>query len=192
MRVEIVKNFLTAVECAQLNAWVDSVEGSAAFSNGVTDYVHRTDKRKTTRMSGNTYVYPQFVLDLANRVREFCGVSAYPIIGGDHGRDGIVVSHTFPGGDVYAHRDPRVNPLLAALRCNIMSRGVDAGGILYIEDQAHDIGVGDLHCYLVSEHTHRVTRVEGNLSRVMWMFGAQVPADAWNSGQIQIMQSESK
>jgi len=185
MRIERFKNFLSPDECNLLNQWVDEgVEKKwldAGYSRGESNYTSRV----TNRMYGHRFKFPQNILDISNRVREFCGVNSYGFIDG-HGRNGIVVSCTFPGGDVYDHQDPKsfTQPILSALRCNVMTRDSDAGGKLYVGGEHIDIEVGELHCYLASDFRHSVTEVEGNTSRVLWMFGAYVPFADWESGKI--------
>lgn len=185
MRIERVKNFLSQAECDALNTWTD--EGvrkrwlDAGISRGDTSY----SRRVTSRLYADRFEYPSFIHKISTRVRAFCGVASYPLITG-HGRDGVVVSCTFPGGDVHLHKDPRSETGLATLRCNILTRAADAGCILHIDGQPIDVEVGELHCYLVSEHKHFATAVDGATSRVMWMFGAHVPVEDWNSGKIQL------
>lgn len=177
------KNFITPEECAELNAWVD--EGlkknwlGAGFNRGEFGY----SKRFTSRMCADRYEYPEIVRAISARTREFCGVSSYGLIEG-HGRDGVVVTCTYTGGDVFAHHDPRSAEGLATLRCNILTRAADNGGVLHLEGKPRPLEVGELHCYLASEHRHSVSEVEGNTSRVMWMFGAHVPKEDWDSGLI--------
>lgn len=182
MRVEIVKDFLLPEECLLLNQWALLGVHNEWLSTGVTAF-GITNSRLTSRFYGKRFITPVEVLRISERVRDFCGVSSYPLILG-HGRDGIVVSYTKPGGDVYKHRDPTSIEGTPTLRCNIMTQGADAGGALYIDGKKIEIGVGDLHCYLVSEHEHWVEPVEGKTPRIMWMFGAHVPAEDWNSGKI--------
>jgi len=86
---------------------------------------------------------------------------------------------------VYPHKDPRQG-YLSALRCNVMTRAANAGAELYVGGQLVNIEVGELHCYLASEFEHKVTEVQGNTSRVLWMFGAAVPIEDWELGKIQI------
>jgi hypothetical protein len=183
MRIERHKNFLTQAECSALNAWADlGVQNKwldVGFSKGVLGTVNRV----TSRLYPGRFKYPQFVHDISNKIRIFCGVGSYGLIEG-HGRDGIVVSCTFTGGDVYAHKDPVSEKGLATLRCNIMTRAPDAGCVLHVGGQVVDIEAGELHCYLASEHEHFATPVEGNTSRIMWMFGAHVPAQDWDGGLI--------
>lgn len=182
MRVEIVRDFLTSSECAMLNQWATLGVAKKWLSTGITSGGF-TDLRLTSRLYGNLFETPEEILEISQRVRNFCGVNDYPLIHG-HGRDGVVVSYTKPGGDVYRHRDPTSVDGVPTLRCNVMTQGADSGGALYIGGEKIDIGVGDLHCYLVSEHEHWVEPVEGVTPRIMWMFGAHVPADEWNSGKI--------
>lgn len=185
MRIERVKDFLSADECSALNDWADEGVSKKWLDLGISDRHWGYKGRVTSRLYADRFENPQFVLDLSSRIRAYCGVSDYPLVEG-HGRDGIVVSCTFTGGDVYPHCDGQSNTGAATLRCNVMTRAAEAGCVLHIGGQPIDIEVGELHCYLVSEHEHFVTPVEGSTSRVMWMFGAHVPAEDWNSGLIRV------
>jgi hypothetical protein len=178
MRIETRKNFLTSEECTQLNELTDYGVANNLMTLGL-----QTTVRKTSRLYPDLYQYPQWVLDLSTRIRVFCGVAGYPIIDGQ-GRNGVVTNHTPPTGDVFAHTDEKSPDGMAALRCNIVTRQADTGGVLYIGGQPLPLEAGELHCYLVSEYEHYVTPVEGNTIRVNWIFGAYVPAEAWESGQI--------
>jgi hypothetical protein len=187
MRIDVFPNFATQEEINALNEWVKLGVVNGWLSFGITDFSKLTSKRLTSRLYGHKYEYPQIVRDVSERIRKFVGVDTYPLVVG-HGKDGVVVSYTLPGGDVYKHRDNKSADGLATLRCNILTQKADAGGVLYVDGQQVDIGVGDLHCYLVSEHDHWATEVEGETPRIMWMFGAHVPADDWNSEKIKAQQ----
>jgi hypothetical protein len=102
----------------------------------------------------------------------------------EHGRSGIVVSCTYSGGGVFKHTDPHDVHSLSTLRCNVMTQKPTSGGILTVGDEQVELQVGDLHCYLATEHYHSVSIVEGDVPRILWMFGACVPPDDWNSGRI--------
>jgi len=184
MRIERHKNFLSSEDCAALNAWVDEAVKNKWIDAGISKGNNNYTKRFTSRLYADRFEYPQIVRDISNRIRFFCGVDTYGLIEG-HGRDGVVVSCTFPGGDVYAHKDPKVGGY-AALRCNIMTRSANSGAKLYIGGEHIDIEVGELHCYLASDFKHSVTEVEDETSRVLWMFGAYVPKEDWESGKIKI------
>jgi hypothetical protein len=185
MRIERFKNFLSQEECNLLNQWVDEGVRNKWLDVGMSRGDFGYTKRVTNRLYADRFEYPQIVLDISNRIRKFCGVESYDIIR-NHGRDGIVVSCTFLGGDVYEHKDPPASHFGSALRCNVMTRDSDAGGKLYVGGEYIDIEVGELHCYLASDFKHYVTEVEGNTSRVLWMFGACVPKKDWESGKIKV------
>jgi hypothetical protein len=182
----IVCNFATKEEINALNEWVELAVKNRWLGSGVNEKGY-VKNRLTSRMYGERYVYPQIVIDLSNRIRNFVGINSYQLIEG-HGRNGVVVSYTYPGGNVHKHKDPENAEGLSTLRCNILTQKPDAGGLLYVEGKQTHVEVGDLHCYLVSEHEHWVTEVEGETPRIMWMFGAHVPADDWNSGKIKVQQ----
>ena len=185
MRIETVKNCLTLQECATLNAWVDEAVKNKWLDKGLDPHNSENNVRVTSRFYGDRFVYPQLVLDVSERIRKFCGVADKSIIEG-HGRDGVVVSCTFTDGDVFAHRDPHSSAGLSALRCNVLTRAADSGGVLHLENQPIPLEVGELHCYLASEHVHYVSKVEGNTSRVLWMFGAYVLPYDWDLGKIKL------
>jgi len=185
MRIERVQNFFSPEECAALNTWADDGVEKKWLDKGMSRGALGYPRRVTSRGYANRYEYPQLVRGLSDRVRKFCGVSEHPLIVG-HGRDGVVVSCTLPGGDVYPHTDPLSVEGLATLRCNVMTRAPESGGSLFVGGKELPVMVGELHCYLASEHTHLVTSVGGQVSRVLWMFGAHVPADDWESGKIKM------
>jgi len=183
IRFEHHKNFITLQECAELNTWVNKGVTNKWLDVGISRKDHNYTKRVTSRLYAERYEYPEIVRTISFRIRKFCGVSEYGLIEG-HGRDGVVVSCTFPGGDVYEHQDPRSKTGLSALRCNILTQAADSDGVLRVGGVARPIAVGDLHCYLASEHQHAVSEVAGDTPRILWMFGAYVPRTDWDSGLI--------
>ena len=171
MNVLVKKHFITVEKCAQLNAWVDEGVENKWLDNGISrgsgwGYA----KRLTTRNYGNRFEYPNIAHEVFQKITGDLDLYGFRKSSMGGGRDGIVVSCTFPGGDVYKHTDP-MEGNLQVLRCNIMTRAADVGGELFVDDQKIDIGVGDLHCYLASNIPHYVTEVQGDTSRVLWMFG---------------------
>lgn len=187
MRIEIVPNFLSPSEIDTLNAWANMGVQEQWLGHGslptLTAVGAGTDKRLTSRFSGNLYEYAPDVLAIAARIRAYCGVAEKPIAS-NGGRDGIVVSYTKDGGDIPAHKDARSFEGLAVLRCNVMTQAPDSGGILHVGGAPVELNVGDLHCYLVSEESHFVTAVSGNVPRILWMFGSEVNADDWDNRSI--------
>lgn len=188
MRVEIIPNFATQEELNALNEWVTLGVKNKWLDCGFNNSFNPpTDKRLTTRMYGNRFEYPSIVYELAHRINRTVGLEGYKNING-HGKDGIVVSYTMDGGDVFKHKDCKSDEGISTLRCNILSQAPKEGGRLYIEDVPVQFNTGDLHCYLASEHEHYATPVKGNIPRIMWMFGAHVPAEDWNSEKIKVQQ----
>jgi len=172
MSVFVIPGFISAETCSSLNDWVDQGVTEKWLDKGISrssswDY----EKRVTTRNYADRFQYSPVVYQVFDKITDHLGLQDIPKSTAGAGKDGIVVSCTFPGGDVYPHRDPMEGNDLHVLRCNIMSRDSDAGGQLFIGGEHIDIGVGDLHCYLPSNVEHYVTPVEGNTSRIMWMFG---------------------
>ena len=181
MRLEITSNFITQDECNLLNAWV--YEGvSKKWLDARFSIEGKTLNRLTSRVYADRFDYPKEVLALSNRIRQFVGVSDYPVIQ-EHGKNGVVVSYIKPGGDVYKHKDPKYLSL-SALRCNIMPQAAEEGAELFVDGNKIAIKTGDLHCYLVSDFEHYVTEVKGNTPRILWMFGAYVPKELWENGEI--------
>jgi hypothetical protein len=185
MRIEISKAFLSTEECGLLNEWANTGVRAGWLDKGKHGWLPQAfvDTRLTSRMYEHRFTTPPEILKISEKVRRFAGVAADPLAVG-HGKDGIVVSCTFSGGDVHRHVDPRSYHDLATLRCNVMTQKPEIGGILHIEDKPVPLDVGDLHCYLVTEHFHHVTTVGGSTPRILWMFGACVPKEDWNSNRI--------
>jgi hypothetical protein len=184
MRIYLYPGFATYEEINLLNNWVELGVKQKWLDLGISKGVQCTN-RLTSRFYGDRFEYPEAAYTLYNRINKTLGLDAYPPILG-HGKNGIVVSYTMNGGDVYKHKDPKSAAGLATLRCNILTQKPDAGCQLYIEGHPIKLNVGDLHCYLASEHEHWATPVEGDTPRIMWMFGAHVPADDWNNNIIRM------
>jgi len=167
----IVKNFLSADECNELNKWVDLGVKNNLLDKAFNKKREKHNLRLTTRLYENRFKYPAIVYDIFKKITSKLNLNDL-IKSSLGGRDGIVVSCTLSGGDVHSHVDVKESDL-ELLRCNIMTRSADEGGELFIEGNKIDISVGDLHCYLPSLIEHHVTEVKGNTSRVLWMFGYQ-------------------
>jgi hypothetical protein len=169
----IISNFLSENKFSKLNEWTDlGVKNKWLDSGTDRNGSWQCKNRVNTRKYGNRFDYPKIVYDVQSKINKFLNIIDLPksVIGG--GKDGVVVSCTFNGGDVYAHTDPKEGDL-EVLRCNIMTRSAESGGELYVGGNKIDINVGDLHCYLPSTIEHYVTEVKGETSRVLWMFGYQ-------------------
>jgi hypothetical protein len=177
--IKIFRNFATEEECKTLSQIALQGFKDGWFRPGVdkqNDEVTKTTRRYTNRFDMHKFDYPQFVLDINNKIKESMGISNFPIIKG-HGKDGIVITIMFEGGDVFAHKDPRSEENLITYRCNILASTAEGGGKLLVENEPIDINVGDLHCYPVSEVLHQVTQFNGDTPRIMYMFGAHIPKE---------------
>jgi hypothetical protein len=172
MRILLTPNFISKETCAALNAWVDEGVEKKWLDAGVVPGTGWACKNRfTTRKYTSRFEYPPVVREVFDQISAKLGLHNVPTSTVGGGKDGVVVSCTFPGGSIFSHTDAMEGDNLHVLRCNIMTRDSDAGGDLYIGGNKVDVGVGDLHCYLPSAIEHYVTPVEGKTSRIMWMFG---------------------
>jgi hypothetical protein len=177
--VTVIPNFITAGECDILNTWVQKAIELKWLDCGVTAGGIKYLDRLTTRMYGNRFdKYDDLAYSIRDRIRNTLSIQNLSISISGGGKHGIVVSNTFPGGDVYLHSDPKEGNL-QVLRCNIITQSAESGGILTVANNAYDVKCGDLHCYLASKYPHKVSTVEGNRSRVLWMFGFQISDSDW-------------
>lgn len=183
-RVEVVKNFSSAAECAVLNDFVASGIDAKWLDEGLSRGVLGYRNRLTNRMFGGRGPNPDLALQLQQRICCHWGLQNLEVAHTAGGNDGIVVSATLKGGDVYEHTDPRCGAPLSTLRCNLLSSAADSGCDLYIDGDKVDLGEGDLVCYLVTDFQHWVTENLGDKPRNLWMFGWYVPFDDWESGRI--------
>lgn len=179
MRFESTKNFLTPEECAQLNNVTQY-----GYDNGMMTLGINTTLRYTSRIDTSLYTYPQGVLDLAARVRSYCGVSNYPIIYGQ-GSDAIVTNYMPTDADIFSYR-AFTNPEDGAAQfwAFIVTQAPESGGVLQINSVNYPVDAGELFCYLTSEVTQYTTPVVGPTTRICWMFGNWVPAADWENGTI--------
>jgi hypothetical protein len=176
--VRVLPAFASADECAALVAWalgaVEDGQFVDAITQNPTGEVVRVTTRRTNRMS-TRIEYPRLVYEMRERIARALDLTGYGPIEG-HGRDGAVCSITYDGGDVYEHVDPGVGPGFHGLRCNLLAGAPESGGAIWIAGQKYEFRAGDLHCYLVTKHRHRVETCHGPVPRVLFMFGWRVPA----------------
>lgn len=183
MTIKIFPNFITPEEAQEMNEWVNEGVKNGWLDVGLSGLQPKWDYalRYTTRNYGNRFdKYPDVVYNVYDRITKLLGLESTPksVIGG--GKDGIVVSCTFPSGCVHEHKDPKEGNL-EVLRCNILTQAADFGGELFLNDERIDISVGDLHCYLPSKYPHYVTQVNGSTNRILWMFGYAISDTEWES-----------
>lgn len=181
MTILIIKNFLSEKECTALNTWVDLGVQNSWLDKGLCmpAGTWTETKRLTSRPYGKRFDYSSEVYAVQDKITKTLKIEDLQKSAVGGGKNGIVVSYTLNGGDVYKHIDPKEGDL-EVLRCNILSKAAESGGELYIGGDKIDIGVGDLHCYLPSTVEHYVTEVKGQTPRTLWMFGYQCSVDRFN------------
>jgi hypothetical protein len=180
--VLIIRNFASSEEIHKLNLFVDEGISLGYLDKGISRGNRGYDSRLTTRLYGDRFVYPNIVHSVFSRITDRLNLHDLKKSVAGGGRDGIVVSCTYPGGDVYAHQDPKEGEdgKLEVLRCNILTQAPDSGGLLQVGGVPITLKAGDLHCYLASDVIHSVSTVEGDTSRILWMFGYQINKIDWN------------
>lgn len=182
MRVYRIENFISEDEAELLNSWADAAAASGVLAPGYktnTDGVLVVTKaRLNNRGRGHLTQYPEVAYAVQKRIFEHLNLPNNTNVEG--GKDNIVVSITHNGEGVFEHLDhpDRANNF-HVLRCNIVTRAPDEGGILHIGSTPFDIKERELHCYLVSKHRHKVTTCYGKQSRVLWMFGTTLKDTEW-------------
>jgi len=179
--VLIVREFASPEETHKLNLFVDEGVPLGHLDKGISRGRLGYDNRLTTRLYGDRFVYPDIVHSVFSRITDRLRLHDLKKSVAGGGRDGVVVSCTYPGGDVYAHSDPKEDEgKLDVLRCNILTQAADSGGLLQVGGVPIKLEVGDLHCYLASDVVHSVSVVEGETPRILWMFGYQISKSDWN------------
>lgn len=176
----IIRNFLSVSEINELNAFVDEGIEHKWLGPGIDRGSFNYNKRYTSRLYSERFSYPNIVYDVFSKITNRLSLHKLKKSVHGGGQNGIVVSCTFEGGDVYEHIDPKEEDGLEVLRCNIMTRKPVEGGILFVGGKKIELEEGDLHCYLASNIRHCVTPVIGSRSRILWMFGYQISKSEWS------------
>jgi hypothetical protein len=177
MRIELIKNYLPLTTCQQLSQITQYGRDNNLMTLGFN-----TSLRYTSRIKPELYTYPQIVFDLAAQVRQYCGVSTYPVEP-TSGQDGIVTTHMPTNADIFKYKSGTVNGQ-AELWAFIVTQQPESGGNVLIDDVEYIANVGDLLVYATSNSYTYTTPVLGTTPRICWSFGNLVPSDAWESGQI--------
>lgn len=176
MYVKIVKNFLFDDEIIKLNQWTLDNWRNSYFKDAHMDALH-PGSRFTTRMSNDLVAkdtdvvinYPKECYNIRNRIKNFFNLHTY-----DHPPsfyNGIVNGIGFSPGLIEDHIDPVYIQGTNTLHCNVITQNSKSGGITIIEGVEYPVSEGDLLMYVVSKHNHRVTEIEGDRERILWVFG---------------------
>lgn len=130
--------------------------------------------RYTTRQCVNNktdhlFDYPNFVYNIQQKIIEDFNLENF------HkafiGKNGIVNGIGYKNDYICEHTDPTWVENTKTYHFNIISQKPEEGGITIINGIPHDINEGDLLVYNVSDCPHKVTRSNGNIPRILWVFG---------------------
>lgn len=190
VKVAVVRNYLDVDSCEQLNQWVFDAIATDKIGPGIgivegghytqTERV-TTPLRYTSRMYGQNFEYPQVVKDIFNRIKTELNLKNASV-STNGGKDGVVISCTYPGEGLYLHKDIKEAHSASLLRVNILSKAAQSGGAVHVENSVFDLKQGDMMAYLVDEYEHYVEPVGGDNPRIMWMFGLLIPKHLWEAG----------
>ena len=169
MNVKIIKNFVNEEELKKLNFWTLNNYKSASFTDANMGV---TSTRLTTRYAeeNTNFRYPKVTYNIKNKIIKYLNIDN-KYISPPIGKDSIVNGIGFDGGDIFEHTDPIWFSNTYTIHCNIISQKSLKGGVTIIENKEYDINEGDLLIYNVSHLKHKVTLIEGNLPRILWVFG---------------------
>ena len=179
-RIDIEKNFVSAEEIEQLNAFTLNSISQGLFEDGrASKHLNADGVHMVSRFNKNLE-FPQVAFDVCKRIMNKYGLQDKDIFK-NFNNSGFVVNCTFKNGQLWNHTDGSNSPY-ALLRCNIVTSQPSKGGIFHVEDKPLDISDGDMYACLVSEHKHKATINEDDKPRIVWQFGFNVYADKWNKG----------
>ena len=171
--IKILKNFLSENEIKSLNSWcMDNYTENFFSDPGMDLYYPRT--RLTTR-SCKTSVqnikinYPKESYEIQKRLKD--NLNLQNILYPPPFCDGIVSGIGFENGSIFRHCDPVYFNNTYTLHCNFITQKSVSGGVTIINDIEYDINVNDALIYIVSHQEHEVTKIVGNIPRILWCYG---------------------
>jgi hypothetical protein len=173
---KIIKNFLFEDEIQKLNNWTLDNCNNFYFQDAKMDPFH-SGTRFSTRMENDVTFkdlefiinYPKECYNIRERIQNFFNLHDFKSPPSFY--NGIVNGIGFSPGIIENHIDPIYFEGTETLHCNIITQNSISGGITYINNQKYLVNPGDLLMYVVSKHYHYVTEIQGNLPRILWVFG---------------------
>jgi hypothetical protein len=181
MLIKVVKNFVDKRTVSELTQWtLSNYKDSKVF---IDPYMGEPGTKFSNRFatpiklksgevikSDDSFTYPDIVYDVQEKLNKYLKLDASTYLA-PIGKDGIVTDITLPGGTVSEHIDPVWVENYYTIHCNLVTQTPNGGGVTIIDGQSFNPEEGDVLIYAVSEHHHRVTKVEGDRLRVLWTFG---------------------
>jgi hypothetical protein len=159
--IKVISNFVSDYECNVLSNWILQNHHNFVDAN-------MGGNRKTTRYISNDIKFPQTALEIRERIKQYLELEDMvrpPFT------NGMVASYAEPGDTCYEHTDPVCYEGHLTLHCNVIVQKPESDGNVVINGKEYDVPKGDVICYYVSDLKHSVTKVLGNTSRLMWVFG---------------------
>lgn len=166
--IKVIKNFLSNEEIIKLNNLaMHYYKTGIATQNGYFN-------RYSCRFAAKDFVYDPFIYDIQNRVTTSLGLGNLEV-DLDRGVSGINMAINFAGSYIETHTDPKADNGAAVYRCNLLTQKSVIGGDLVFNGEIVNINPGDLHAYLASEFPHELTKVGGDVPRILWLFSYCAP-----------------
>ena len=119
--------------------------------------------------------YPKESFDIQNRLIETLNLKN-PIYPPPFYR-GIVNGIGFENGSIFLHKDPIYFNNTFTLHCNFITKKSTAGGNTIINKKEYSIEERDALVYVVSHQEHEVTKIVGNVPRILWCYGFCINED---------------
>jgi hypothetical protein len=169
----IIRNFISDEMRLELNNWcLENYKNTKIFKDA---NMGKKNTRLTTRYTNDaTLVFPNVAYDIRNKIIKELNITKFLT---PKFKDGIVCGIGFDSGTIYEHTDPVWFPNTYTLHCNIISQKPKSGGITTICGVEYETNETDLLCYPVSELPHSVNAIEGDIERILWVFGFSIPID---------------
>jgi hypothetical protein len=171
MEVKIIKNYLQKDTLKKLNDWTLENYKKSFFnvSNMNNCQTRYTTRQCTNRNVDHLFDYSDFVYEIQKKICNDFDILNQPVA--HIGKNGIVTGIGFENDYIEEHVDPIWVKNTQTIHFNIISQKPLNGGITIIENKKYDINSGDLLIYNVSKYKHFVTKVCGNIPRVLYVFG---------------------
>lgn len=171
MEIKIIQNYLSEEVIQRMNEWtLDNYKKNffniSEMNNCKTRY---TTRQCTNRGVDNLFDYPQYVYDIQNKIcKDF---NIYDQSKAFIGKNGIVTGIGFENDYIEEHVDPIWKKNTQSIHFNFITKKPLFGGITIINEKKYETNPGDLLIYNVSKYNHSVSKVEGNIPRILYVFG---------------------
>ncbi|QFG06505.1 2OG-Fe(II) oxygenase superfamily protein [Synechococcus phage S-SCSM1] len=169
----VLRNFLFDHDVKQLNQWTLDNCHRKIFEDACMD-PDNPGTRFTTRFPNESVApdinYPKSAFAVKQRIVDYFHLRRYK--NPPSYSHGIVNGIGYAGGRIENHIDPTYYPNTKTVHFNAITQQASRGGHTVIGGvEYNDLNPTDLLIYQVSEIHHEVTPTEGNIPRILWVFG---------------------